>query len=398
MFELIENNLVEGTISTSRTFQEAFRMQEGENSYTILAGFIEINQQQIDSFAKFCGTITGQIAMNKRRQEQYHSQKNNKVMNWINRNVYQNPKETINRQAEEKLVGIVSSIATEQLVKQVTKGVYNYSANKANYQALKQVYSFLNSYALTDAKSSNTKRVQLEMAKIRNGLPLSDREKKKIQEDVSAKEAIPLEEISSMTMLNNNPQLCEALAYQLFNLYCQKFGDNEGILAKELENKNFNYVGMDTLLSYYDYLGFTGKHAREILRVSANRYDTISRDQAYYLQLSRMIVRKFSLDIPGVDATKIIERYNHMVQYDPYQLRRKTVQNVGVGAITGLAGLLAKRPDIVLNGGALALSQFQLEDGNLLSIMEREFKKNDIQLEDFNLMLNQSKKIVEKIR
>lgn len=111
-----------------------------------------------------------------------------------------------------------------------------------------------------------------------------------------------------------------------------------------------------------------------------------------------MIIREFSLDIPGVDIYRIREHCGIMAKYDPYQLRRKKVQNVGVGTIEGLAGLLVKRPDIVLNGGSLALSQFQLEDGDIPTIMQREFKKNGVELEDFNLMLDQSKRIIEKVR
>lgn len=62
-----------------------------------------------------------------------------------------------------------------------------------------------------------------------------------------------------------------------------------------------------------------------------------------------------------------------------------------------LAGLLVKRSDIVLNEGSLALSQFKLEDGDIPTIMQREFKKNGVELEDFNLMLDQSKKISGKV-
>lgn len=397
MDELIEGGCVEGTVITSRNFQEAFRIQEGESRYAILAGCMEINQQQIDTFARFCGTVTGDAVINNRRQEVYHDKKNGKVTNWVNRNIYQNPVKTKIRQTEEEIMGTVTSVVTEWLIKQAAKGVYDYSAKKANYQALEQVYSFLNNYALTDSAKSNNKRAQLELAKIRNGLPLSDDKKKKIHEATKEKSVIELEDIPTMSALNNNSQLCESLAYQLFNLYCQKFGDDEGILAEELGKKNFNHSGMDTLLSYYDYLGFTGNHAKEMIRVNANRYDTICRDQAHYLQLGRMIIREFSLDIPGVDIYRIREHCGIMAKYDPYQLRRKKVQNVGVGTIEGLAGLLVKRPDIVLNGGSLALSQFQLGDGDIPTIMQREFKKNGVELEDFNLMLDQSKKITEKV-
>lgn len=394
---LIEDSCVEGTVITSRNFQEAFRIQEGESAYAILAGCMEISQQQIETFARFCGTFAGYAVINKRCQEVYHDKKNGKVTNWVNRNIYQDPVKTKIRKTEEEIIGTITSAITEWLIKQAARGVYDYSAKKANYQALEQIYSFLNNYAMTDATISNCKRAQLELAKIRNGLPLSDDNRKKIYEANKGKEVIGLEEFPTMSALNNNSQLCEALAYQLFDLYCQKYGDDEGVLAEELGNKNFNHTGMDTLLEYYDYLGFTGKHAKEMIRVNANRYDTICRDQTHYLQLGRMIIRKFSFDIPCVDINRIREHCNYMAQYDPYQLRRKKVQNVGVGMIEGLAGLLVKRPDIVLNGGSLALSQFKLEDGDIPTIMQREFKKNGVELEDFNLMLDQSKKISERV-
>lgn len=396
MTDMIESGLVENTVLTSRTFQETFRIQEGESKYAILAGCMEISQQQIDIFARFCGTVTGYAVINKRREEVYNASKNGKATNWINKNIYQDSIKTKTRQSEQEIVGTVAAAVTEWLVKQAAKGLYDYAGKRANYQALEQVYSFLNNYVLTDKETSNMEKASKELAKIRNGLPLSDDDKKKIYETNINKEVIPLENISSMSVLNNNSQLCENLAYQLFDLYCYKYGDDKGELAAELENRNFKYKGMDTLFSYYDYLGFTGKHAEEMIRVCANRYETICRDQTYYLKLGRMIIREYLLDFPGVDISKVHERCSCMAQYDPYQLRRKKVQNVGVGVLEGLGGLITKRPDIVINGGSLALSQFELEDGNIPSIMEREFKKNGVDLQEFNIMLNQSKEIVKK--
>ena len=215
---------------------------------------------------------------------------------------------------------------------------------------------------------------------------------------MKTKKIIELEDIPSMSILNNNTQLCDFLAYQLFSLYCYKYGDDDGKLVKALEQKNFNYIGMETLLNYYDYLGFTGNYAKEKLRENANRYDTISGDQTYYLKLAREITLKFSLNIPGVDINRVKEHCNYMAQYDPYQLRRRNVQNIVIAVSEGLAGWLLKRPDIVLNGGALALSQFELEDGNILTIMEREFKKCGIAPEDFSVMLKQASNITEKLQ
>lgn len=398
MAALIENNQVKGTVITSRNFQEAFKIQEGDNNYAVLAGWIEIGQQQIDMFAKLCGTVTGYAVMNKRRQIIYSDEKNGKHVGFLNRNVYENPIKTKFRQSDVELWGTAASLGVEFVMKQTFSGLHSHFAKKANYKAVEQIYSFLYNYVMTDYALSNKENAQMELAKIRNGLPLPDKKRTKMFEAYKGKEAVKLEDIPTMSVLNNNPQLCESLSYQLFDLYCQKFGDANGVLARELENENFNYKGLNTLLRYYDYLGFTGRQAKEMIRVNANRYDTISRDQAYYLQFGREIVQEFSFDIPGVNFSSAQERCKFMAQFDPYQLRRRMVQTVGKGTAMGLAGLLEKRPDIVMNGGALALSQFRMEDGNAPAVMEKMFRENGVGLDVFNLMLGQAKEIAHKVR
>lgn len=67
-------------------------------------------------------------------------------------------------------------------------------------------------------------------------------------------------------------------------------------------------------------------------------YDKIYRNQKYYLQLGRMIVREFSFDIPSINIAMVREH---------------------------------------------------------CSIMEREFGKNGIGMDEFNIMLNQSKNMYE---
>lgn len=398
MIGLIEDNCVENTIVVSRNFQEAFRIQEGESKYAILAGCLEISQQQIDDFAKFCGTLTGYAMINKRREAAYNDPHNGKWINFINKNLYQNPVKTQVRHTEEEIIGTVTSVVTEGLIKLAVKGIYDYSAKKANYLTVEQVYSFLHNYAITDEKLSNTQRVKLELAKIRRGLLLNEVEKEKILEANKSKRVIELADMQTMSVLNNNSQLCESLTYQLFNLYCQKYGDDNGNLAKELEQRHFNCVGMETLLCYYDYLGFTGNHARELIRINANRYDKISRDQGLYLEFGRLLVRDLTFDIPGVDIERITERCRNMSKYDPYQLRRGLTQKLGESVIKVASALLQKKPDVVLNGGAMALSQLELDDGNALEFMQKKFKNEGVGLDDFNYMLDQSKKIKDKAK
>lgn len=227
-----------------------------------------------------------------------------------------------------------------------------------------------------------------------NGLPISEKEKNKLR-DYTVSNTIPvsLANMDSISALNSDNNLCEALTYQLFDLYCYKYGDQNGVLAQCIANNDFTYKGMARLLEYYDYLGFTGNHAKELLRDNARRYDKINRDQRYYLEFGRKIIREFSLKLPEVNMNEVRNHCNMMIQYDPYRLRRKVVQRAVAGTGIGIGGLLLERPDIVMSGGSLALSQFNLEDGNLLEVMEKQFKEQGIGQNTFSNMLLSAKEL-----
>lgn len=177
------------------------------------------------------------------------------------------------------------------------------------------------------------------------------RRKNKLRDyTVSNTVPVSLANMDSISALNSDNNLCEALTYQLFDLYCYKYGDQNGVLAQCIANNDFTYKGMARLLEYYDYLGFTGNHAKELLRDNARRYDKINRDQRYYLEFGRKIIREFSLKLPEVNMNEVRNHCNMMIQYDPYRLRRKVVQRAVVGTGIGIGGLLLERPDIVMSG------------------------------------------------
>ncbi len=225
-------------------------------------------------------------------------------------------------------------------------------------------------------------------------MPISEKEKNKLRDyTVSNTVPVSLANMDSISALNSDNNLCEALTYQLFDLYCYKYGDQNGVLAQCIANNDFTYKGMARLLEYYDYLGFTGNHAKELLRDNARRYDKINRDQRYYLEFGRKIIREFSLKLPEVNMNEVRNHCNMMIQYDPYRLRRKVVQRAVVGTGIGIGGLLLERPDIVMSGGSLALSQFNLEDGNLLEVMEKQFKEQGIGQNTFSNMLLSAKEL-----
>ena len=392
MTELIESGLVESTVSTSRTMQESFQIQRGEEKYIVLAGCMNITKDQATAFSKFAGSLAGDAAMVLMRRHDYHDEKNGKLRNFINRNFYQDAFITKEKQSREELVGVCVNAVTQLAARSFATGLYNYETQKANYKMVDAVYGFLRNYALSDSDSDIEKeKVEIELAKIRNGLPLSDKEIKEICKKYKEEPIRPLKDISSLQALNTNKELPEALAYQIFDLYCQKYGDNKGELAVHLENRDWKYKGMNELLQYYDYLGYTGIEAEEMIRENANRYDTISRDQNYYLQFGRKMILRIGemMDMGKVDMNQIINHTNMMVQYDPYRLRRRAVQNVGIGIAEGFGGLLERKPDVVFNGLSLALSSFRLEDGNVAEIVERECERNGITKDTFGEILNQ---------
>lgn len=80
MIELLEQDSVESTVLISRNYQEAFRIQEGETDYEILARCMEISQQQIDAFAKFCGRLAGDAIIDYRQKKDYHNDYNGIVI------------------------------------------------------------------------------------------------------------------------------------------------------------------------------------------------------------------------------------------------------------------------------------------------------------------------------
>lgn len=394
MGKLEDTSIIGSTVIESRKFQEAYRFQEGESSYAILADFIEINENQINAITQFAGNLAGYAAVTQKRKWDYFDGGNGKVKNWVNRNLYQNPMETVKKQVSEEVVGIVAAAATEKVLKLAAQGLHNYMGKKANRDAVIQVYRFLNNYVYVDANLSNTEKAKNELAKIRNGLPISEKDKNKLRDyTVSNTVAISLANMDSISALSRDSNLCEALSYQLFDLYCYKYGDQNGILAQCIANNDFTYKGMTQLLEYYDYLGFTGNHAKELLRDNARRYDKINRDQRYYLEFGRKIVREFSLKLPEVNMNEVRNHCNMMIEYDPYRLRRKVMQKAAIGAGIGIGGLLLERPDIVMSGGALALSQFNLEDGKVSEVMEKQFKDQGIDQNTFGNILTVAKEL-----
>lgn len=394
MEELSRSELVKGTTLTSQISEETFMLSTGAISYGTIADFLENNSALIFNFSKFIGDNVGNFAINTYRNSHYHSKKNSSAINFIHRNLYQNPKESAICTSKATLLGVISSVATEAALNNGVKELHKHAIHKSNYNTLQQAYFLLHNYVLIDSETINTKRATIELSKIRNSFPLSNDDKEKLFTCSKNTPYIPLEDISSLSALNND-KLCEFIAHYLFNLFCYKYGDGNDVLAQHIENGNLDYPGMDTLLMYYDYLGFTGNHAKELIRTYAIDFDKVSRTQSTYLQASRQLIKDFCLQIPSISIDEVRQRCSCMVQYDPYQLRRKKTQTISINIFKALAGIVSKRPDIAMNGIALALSQFELEDGNIASIMEKEFKNCGMPISDFSAIEAHAENLIE---
>ncbi|SFK67427.1 hypothetical protein SAMN05216390_102362 [Lachnospiraceae bacterium KH1T2] len=369
---LLDNkDMIEHNVGSSRLIQETFRIQQGESCYSALAKIIEIDKQQIDEFARFCGTALGDA-----------------IINYRNSNLLLRGIVTDNNCSQ---VGTIASVTTEFGIKALSEGVRYFCGKKANYDNIEKVYSFLWNYAYSDINESDMRRAKIELLKIRNGFPLSDSEKKKLHEKYIDEPVTNLEDMHSFSIILNNEDLCEALSYQIFVLYCQKYGDENGILAENLENRNTNYKGMKRLLEYYDFLGYTGSHARELIRENANSYDTISRDQNRYIEFGGRLVTDYSFELPNVDIDRIRNHCTNLSKCAPCQLRkRKPIVTKRLG------DMLIKRPDIAINSGALALSQFNLNNDVIIEKIRKNCRNEGMDSDIFELVYDKSKDIMKK--
>ncbi len=380
MIEFISENQIEATVSTSRTFQEMLKIEHGDNAYKKLASTLDMSMPYIDKLAEALGVYLAGRAAKDKFDEQYFNPKYGGFKNFLTRNIYLDPNKKNQMEQARFNSAFMTSLVAETAMKVGARGIQAWAINCDMVKSFGEVYALLNSFANTDTDGANLRGANIELAKIRNSFPLSESQRRSVMKKYS--EVLLPENLPTISALSSEcgSELGENLAYILYSINAQKFGDNER--------------GRQQLLDYYNLLGYHGNYAQEILRESAASYDTIAGDQTKFLKISRSILGNIAVRIPEINIDRLRAQSDAMAKYDPYSMRRSKVQKAMSGAGTSLAGLFSKRPDLVIQGASTALSQIRLEDNdNVVEFLEKQFHNNGVDSKAFEIILNQSKDI-----
>ena len=125
---------------------------------------------------------------------------------------------------------------------------------------------------------------------------------------------------------------------------------------------------MNTL--YYSLLDLNGTYGKSMMEETGIVYDEIAMNQAIYLDLSRRITKKLAVKMPDIDVRQVISRNAQAAKFDPYAVHRRKVKTASIGLGEALISILAKRPDIFIQGMSTALSQFTQDERLIDSAQE----------------------------
>lgn len=383
MVEIISSEHIEGTISTSRTFQEMLKIEHGDNAYRKLAATLDTSMPFIDFLSENIGAYLAERAVKDKYDQQYFNPKYGKFKNFMTQNIYLDPVKNKQMELERFAVGMGTSLAVEAVLKFGARGIQAWANHCDTVKTFGELYALLNSFANTDTEGANLRGAKIELAKIRNSFPVGDNQMKSIIKKYG--KILPPDQLPEISALRGEGggSLSENIAYMLYSICCQKFGEDER--------------GVRQLLDYYNLIGFHGNMAKEILRESAESYKMISNDQVKFLKISRAVITEVAVRIPEINIDRLHTQANEMAKYDPYSLRRKTTQKIVGSGTTAIAGIFARRPDLVIQGASTALSQLRLEDNdNAVEFLEKQFSNNEIDNKVFEMIFRQSREISDR--
>lgn len=386
MVDIISEEYTENSISTSRTFQEMLKIEHGDSDYRKLAALLDTSMPYIDSLAENIGTFLGSMAVKQKYDEQYFNPKYGRFKNYFTRNIYidQNKKQEMEK--SRSLRGFAVSAATETAVKFGARAVQAWVNHNDRIKTLGEIYALLCSYTYCNDGTPNKRNAIVELNKMRDSLPLKPSQRKTMVKKYGL-HPLDLIDLPTITALSGEGggALKDNISYMLYAIYCQKHGDNE--------------QDLDTLLDYYNLLGYHRNYAMELIRENKETYDKITDDQRKYLKIARGMVRDMFVTIPEISIERLKSQAETMAKYDPYSIRRNKTQNVIGGVATTLSGIYSKRPDLVIQGGATALSQLELENNdNALEFIQKMLQKNGVDNDAVNLIFKQGKDMLSKTK
>lgn len=374
---LQNNNYIPNSISASRILQEDINSIKGTSKYELFSLFICNNMDKIDQFAEVAGNFFLEQSIKVSYEKQYSQ---NEVIGRVKRNLSPAGK-IVENERNRRNVAFIKGLLTEASVKLGARGAQHWLNEKSKYNTMRQVYSLLYCMANDVKENANYSKANIELAKIRNSMPISLNDKRKLLKLNESIKATQLLEIP-VFFEEGNPKLMEMTAYLLYAIACQKYDDEE--------------IRNTEVLSYYDYLGFSDKYAQELLREHKNTYAQVSADQTKYLKVARGMVSNLTTCIPSIDARTIANHALEMAKYDPCCVVKR---NVGVETRKPMtiSDLYFKYPELVKNAGTVALSQFELDDNEKNAIME-QMRTWSIDDNDIETIVKTSKYVSEEAK
>lgn len=380
MNEIIKTAQTQDSIAASRNYQESNEIWKGNTAYGKLAFLISSNMTNISALAEAAGQWAGEKAVDKTRDKQYFNPVNGKFQNFVSRNIYLSRHKREQMENQRYMVGYGTSLITEGGIKLLSSAIGNWANNKDIFLTLKSLYAFLNHYASQNIKNCNSEGAKIELAKIKAQFPLKDKYKSKLNIERSINE--PLSHIigTAPFMSSENDDLRKSVSYLLYSVHCQMFTD----YSEESEALKY-------LMFYYNALGFHDNYAKELLRENRETYQNITDDQKKYLEIARSFVKNVFINLPEIDIDKLKLQADNMAKYDPYSFRRKKVQTTINASAQTIIGVYKKNPNLIIQGAATAIAQFNLEgNDNIVELLEEILTKKGIEKRDVDAILESS--------
>lgn len=351
------------SIITARSCEETMALSAVGTftSYGVFADLISANYEISDRICKYLGECVATGVVKAKYDKQYFNPKYGKFKNFLTRNIYINPEKREALEKEREMYANVAIFTTEELLKILSRVCVWLLNKKERLAVYSQMYGLLRNYTLHDA-SGNNEAAENELSKIFYQFNLEKSEQKALKKEFKNKNTVPLHELDlSFAHSDKGFPLLESLSYCLFTIGTQKYGDLDAP-----ENK----MHKDTLLQYYNQLGFENKVGIELFESNRESYEDIAFDQKIALSFAQNIVRKAMIQLPDMpNIEQINAKAVEIAKYDPYSITRKKVKAVGKGvagvlggAAESVAGFISLNPILALNGISTALSQFKMTE------------------------------------
>ncbi len=360
MNELVEKkDYVQNSVAISRK-QEEQLFSTLDSNYSVLASLLTF--EKIDSLSEVLGDFAGKVAVKKVYDNQYFEPRYGKFRNFFTRNIYVNPIKKERMKVERELTYDGVRLLTETFMKGGSRAISKVKYNKKKYDSYLEVYSMLHMYASELPVDNNDIALKVELRKMLGCFDLKDSDREKLKKEVEKNNIKRLDLLSGNLINNADDETAVNISYLLYVLANTKYNNEEQIEK--------------SLLSYYSYLGFHEKQARDIMKQNEQSYKTVERDQHRMINISRQMIGQLFIEIPEFDIDKIMSRGAEIAKFDPYCLRRRSVQkNIREGLATAkkltIQQLTSYYPELSMLAASESLAQFNLTD----NMKENAYKK-----------------------